>query len=210
MNDESKKLKLFEKEYAIVEHTYSTCDKEIVRAGWIGGFEEMLRIVDENSKPDQCSWEMLLENVRRAILDELGKANDTVHKSFSDYTTRRAWEVVMPTKQGGENYCDCRHDDSCSDKMRDRCASTPNLEREERLKKHDSKDLIMTKKEFNDIYAKYVIRCGRYGNYIGETSDTTFAMRNAGARFTQEQAMKFINDNPFNMKDIEFVIEDAV
>ena len=63
--------------------------------------------------------------------------------------------------------------------------------------------------KFDDVYAKYVIRCGRHGGYIGETKEATFALRSCGARFTEKQALKFITSNPFEL-DCDFVIEDAV
>lgn len=71
-------------------------------------------------------------------------------------------------------------------------------------------DNVKDEIEFDDIYAKYVIRCNKYGHYIGETKGTTFALRSDGARFTQKAAMKFITDNPFGMDSCDFIIEDAV
>ena len=75
MNDESKKLKLFEKEWALVEHTYAPGSRDAARAGWLGGFDEVLRIVDDAAKCPICGIHAI-DYVRASILDELGMAGD--------------------------------------------------------------------------------------------------------------------------------------
>ncbi len=62
---------------------------------------------------------------------------------------------------------------------------------------------------FDDSYVKYVIRYGHYGQYVGCTSEQCLTIRSWAARFTREQAMKFIADPAFDLKG-PFVIEDAV
>ena len=62
---------------------------------------------------------------------------------------------------------------------------------------------------FEDVYAKYVIRCGPIQQYVGPTSEVCLTIRSWAARFTKEQAMKFIANPAFDLKG-PFVIEDAV
>ncbi len=79
MSDESKKLELFKKEWNLVAHSYADPIKivRLVRNGWVGGFEEALKIVDENLMLEGYDRDNALDYVRRAILLELGLPSDT-------------------------------------------------------------------------------------------------------------------------------------
>lgn len=62
-------------------------------------------------------------------------------------------------------------------------------------------------KKFEDIYAGYVIKemRGGFGNYVGPCDEMyRVALRSMAARFTKEQALKYVNEN-----EGEFFIEDA-
>ena len=65
----------------------------------------------------------------------------------------------------------------------------------------------MTDKEWDNIYAHYVIREDRvHGNYIMETEEVRCALRKSAARFTKQQAINYIECH----KDEKFIVEDAI
>ncbi len=98
MNDESKKLKLFEKEYALVEHTYASHQKEIVLSGWLGGMEEALAMICHEYARGRRGV-TALSNVRRAILGELGLTGDVPKHKCKDCCH------VMTNKHGEHTGC---------------------------------------------------------------------------------------------------------
>ncbi len=108
MNDESKKLKRFEKEFALVKHSYGKCDptrdKLLVRNGWIGGFEEMLKIVDESRRSENHSTRNpltisdVISYINRAIRDELGAADDETAKPVEPQPDTNSANIINKSK----------------------------------------------------------------------------------------------------------------
>lgn len=127
MNDESKKLELFEKEFTLVEHTYAPGSKDVARAGWIGGFYEILGIIDHEYARGRRGV-TAMENVRLAICDELGMTDDAQKAAeprkcehirqvpgmiIGDTPEDCDRKAAVVVRESFRDYCDCLYDFNC-------------------------------------------------------------------------------------------------
>ncbi len=197
MNDESKKN---DKKLSLFEKYMNAVPRGRIQHGdswtWAAAFKEMLGIIGYEYAHGRRGV-TALDNVRRAICDELGLTDNAVAKPDA-----RCPLVFRSDACGVKS---SEHYDSCG-KTFDDCKKLDNAHNFGAVGYDVIPDAPTT---LDDVYAKYVIRCGRYGGYIGETKEATFALRSCGARFTEKQALKFITSNPFEL-GCDFVVEDAV
>lgn len=163
-----KKFERFNKLWSIERLSYTDTDSTKYRSsthdGYIAAFKEILKIIDEQYKQG-LRGVSALENVRRAIQDELGTTNDESREtdavriddsSFADdMKCEHEWCWTLLSDLPGKQSCHEMH-----------LVQVPKTDNES---KNESKQDESKLKSFNDIYACYVVRAGHYGFYIGKT-----------------------------------------